>query len=306
MSPFSGLVKLIERWLTAEASRPEVMLCDFERIRHELKSCDVLLVEGQSRVARVIRYITQSNWTHATLYIGRIYDIEDPHLREIIRSQYEGSEEDQLIIESELGLGTVVRPLKTYEKDHIRICRPKGLTHKDGQEVIKYAISQLGKQYYKRQIFDLMRFFLPYKILPPRLGSSLFKMNPGYATKTVCSSLIAEAFCFIQFPVLPLIKLQEEKNEVQLYHRNPKLCTPKDFDYSPYFQIIKYSFFDRSPHASYRLLPWSGKNHLAPEEQSLYVTAEQLETLKQLSKGNGSSMEKNNQHDEPDISKDVS
>ena len=286
MNPFSGLAKLIERWLISESSHTNATLCDFERIRHELKSCDVLLIEGRSRVARVISYITQSNWTHATLYIGRLYDIEDPRLRDTIRSHYSGPEEEQLIIESELGLGTVIRPLKTYQHDHIRICRPKGLAHNDGQQVVSYAVSQLGKQYYTRQIFDLMRFFLPYKILPPRLGSSLFKMNPGYATKTVCSSLIAEAFCFIHFPILPLVKITGEDNEVQLYHRNPKLCTPKDFDYSPYFQIIKYSFFDRSPHESYRLLPWSGNNHLRPDESALYMTQDQLEELKHLSENN--------------------
>ena len=44
---------------------------------------------------------------------------------------------------------------------------------------------------------------------------------------------------------------------VQLFRRNPKLCTPSDFDYSPYFEIIKYPFLDFATHSSYRLLPWS-------------------------------------------------
>jgi len=283
MKPISGLARLIERWLTKERPPRKALLCDFERIRHELKSCDVLLIEGRSRAANVIRYITQSNWTHAALYIGRLYDIEDPKLRHLIRSHYNGSENEQLIIESELGIGTVIRSLKTYQYDHIRICRPKGIAHADCQQVIAYSLSQLGKGYYTRQIFDLMRFFLPYKALPPRLGSSLFKLNPGYATKTVCSSMIAEAFCFIQFPILPLVKMTGENNEVQLFQQNPKLCTPKDFDYSPYFQIIKYSFFDRSHHESYRLLPWSGSNQLSQDESGIYVTQNQLNTLKNLS-----------------------
>ena len=48
-----------------------------------------------------------------------------------------------------------------------------------------------------------------------------------------------------------------EEDRVQLYRRNPKLFVPSDFDYSPYFEIIKYPFMDFSTHASYRLLPWS-------------------------------------------------
>ena len=42
-----------------------------------------------------------------------------------------------------------------------------------------------------------------------------------------------------------------------LYRRNPQLCVPHDFDYSPYFEIIKYPFFDFYIHSSYRQLPWS-------------------------------------------------
>ena len=56
--------------------------------------------------------------------------------------------------------------------------------------------------------------------------------------------------------ILPLIR-RDESDAVELYRRNPKLCVPSDFDYSPYFEIIKYPFFDFSDHSSYRLLPWS-------------------------------------------------
>ncbi|MCY4177625.1 MAG: YiiX/YebB-like N1pC/P60 family cysteine hydrolase [Endozoicomonadaceae bacterium] len=279
---FSVISRLAERWLMREIKQPDTSLCDFERIRHELKSCDVLLIEGRSRVSKIIQYLTQSNWTHSALYIGRIYDIENIQLRSTIRAYYDGPEEEQLIIESELGLGTVVRPLKNYKKEHIRICRPKNLGHNDGEQIITYAASQLGKKYSARQAFDLMRFFFPYKALPPRLGSSLFKFKPGNATKTVCSSMIAEAFYFIQYPILPLVKSTGEDNKVKLYQRNPKLCTPKDFDYSPYFEIIKYPFFDCSHYyGSYKLLPWGNdEQQLQAEENYLYITQEQIEELK--------------------------
>ena len=284
MKLFSRLTKFVERWLTKEVQPANIGLCDFECIRHELKGGDVLLIEGRSRVANIIRYITHSNWTHSSFYVGRLYDIEDPQIRESVRAHFNGPEEEQLIIESDLGIGTVVRSLKVHSQEHIRICRPKGLSHHDGQKVIAYAVSQLGKKYHTRQIFDLMRFFLPYKALPPRLGSSLFNMKPGSATKTVCSSLIAEAFCSICFPILPLVKAGEGKN-MQLYHRNPRLCTPKDFDYSPYFQIIKYPFFNNSHTESYRLLPWSGdKEALTSKESGVYITEGQLSELRNFSK----------------------
>jgi len=67
-------------WLTRDGPLPEPPLCDFNRLRFELRPCDVLLVEGRSRVAEVIKLITQSPWSHSALYIGRLFDIRNPKL----------------------------------------------------------------------------------------------------------------------------------------------------------------------------------------------------------------------------------
>ena len=130
-------------WLKHKKPLPSTPLSDFERIRHEVKPCDVILVEGRSRVSEVIKLITQSSWSHAALYIGRIHDIEDPLLKDTLRKHYPGTADKQLIIESELGLGTVVRPLTTYELEHLRICRPRGLGFGDSQKVIAHIASSL-------------------------------------------------------------------------------------------------------------------------------------------------------------------
>ena len=61
---------------------------------------------------------------------------------------------------------------------------------------------------------------------------------------------------------------------MQLFMRNPKLCTPSDFDYSPYFDIIKYPFLDFHHHADQRLLPWQGMARLSEEERGLYLSDE--------------------------------
>ena len=269
----------VVNWLTHKRPLPHTPLSDFERIRHEVKACDVILVEGRSRVSDVIKLITQSSWSHAALYIGRLQDIEDPDLREAVEAHYRGNLDRQLIIESELGLGTVVRPLTVYEREHLRICRPRGLAFSDSQKALAYAIGRLGTSYDVRQIFDLARFLFPWFIMPRRWRSSLFSTRPGTSTQTVCSTMIAEAFGHIQFPILPLVK-RIEGDRVQLFMRNPKLCTPSDFDYSPYFDIIKYPFLDFQHHADHRLLPWQRAARLSEEERGMYLTAElDLDTL---------------------------
>ena len=85
--------------------------------------------------------------------------------------------------------------------------------------------------------------------------------------------MIAEGFGGIQFPILPLVK-RIEGGKVRLYMRNPKLCTPSDFDYSPYFDIIKYPFLDFHRYAEQRLIPWEGGGELTAEERDLYVAAD--------------------------------
>ncbi len=242
-------------WLTRDGPPPETPLCDFNRLRFELRPCDVLLVEGRSRVAEVIKLITQSPWSHSALYIGRLFDIRNPRLRVVIEANFEGDPEEQLVIEAALGKGTVITPLSAYRNEHLRICRPDGLSADDAQEVLAYAISKLGSNYDIRQVMDLARFFFPWAILPRRWRSSLFQHNAGDATRTVCSTLLAEAFSQVDFPILPFIDRGDD-GSLRLFKRNPKLFAPRDFDYSPYFSIIKYPYLGMNDLGLYRRLPW--------------------------------------------------
>ncbi len=264
----TGMITRFIQWLNREKPPRRFPLSDFDKISHELRPCDVLLVEGRSRVSEIIRWLTNSPWTHAALYVGRIYDIDDEDLRAVIRRHHDGDDNDRLVIESLLGFGTVVRKLNVYEVDHLRICRPVRLSHADGQQVVRYAVSRIGVDYDVRQIFDLARFLFPWYVMPKKMASTLFAPEGSRRMKTVCSTMIAEAFGYVQFPILPLVK-QTEGDEVQLFRRNPRLCTPSDFDYSPYFDIIKYSFVDFY-HEEYHLLPWKGTGMLSEEEAGLY------------------------------------
>lgn len=247
--------KWLAEWLNQEYETHEIPLCDFDRLSFEIRPCDVLLVEGRSRVSQVIKTITQSIWTHSALYIGRLHDIEDPALREVVIEHYDKNPNVQLLIEPILGKGTIVTPLDAYRGEHLRICRPKGLSRPDVQEVIKHAVQHLGVEYDFRQMLDLARFIFPYGILPRRWRSTLFEHNAGIPTKTVCSTMIASAFNHVHYPILPVIH-QEEDGRYRLYKRNTRLYKPSDYDYSPYFEIVKYPFLGLDDLAVYRQLPW--------------------------------------------------
>ena len=109
-------------------------LSDFDRLRYEIRPGDVILVEGRSPISEIIKTITLSNWTHSAIYIGRLHNIDDPMLRQFIQRFYQGEMDDQLIIESQLGEGTIVDCISKYTDDHLRICRPTSITREDSQK----------------------------------------------------------------------------------------------------------------------------------------------------------------------------
>lgn len=258
MAKRSALAKwIIEKfslWLKKEEPPAHGYLTDFDRISYELRPADVILIEGRRRVSRIIRRITFSPWTHAALYIGRLHDIADDELRQKIADACQCSHSQQLIIESELGQGTVIAPLEKYNQDHVRICRPSGLSRHDAQKVIAFTADHLGVKYSVRHVFDLLRFLFPWALFPRRWRSSLFEHNALKPTEEICSSLIAEAFTSVKFPILPFIK--KDNKGIELIQRNPRLYVPSDFDYSPYFAIIKYPIFPLNEMTSYHNLPW--------------------------------------------------
>lgn len=241
-------------WLLYEPPIEPSLMMDFQKIRFEIRPADVLLIEGHNKASKIIKHITQSTWTHSALYIGRLYDIDDIKLRSRVQTYYKGMPDEQLVIESLMGQGMVINPLSNYKDNNIRVCRPRGLARMDAQKVIDFAIGRLGTEYSLRHVFDLARFMFPWGILPKRWRSSLFVHNALRPTKEICSSMIASAFQSVHFPILPEIK--RDRGGITLVSRNPKLYTPKDFDYSPFFDIIKYPILPFDGEGIYQKLHW--------------------------------------------------
>lgn len=250
------LYQRISKFLMKDVARRRAYLCDFSRVTQEIRPGDVLLVESRNRISRIIKRITQSPWTHAALYVGRLHDIENPRVRACAAANYKGNISDQLIIESMLGKGNYLANINLYEQDHVRICRPSGISHHDVQRIIAYAMDHLGADYNVRHFLDLGRFLMGSHFIPKRWKSSLFSTDPNQTTQDICSALIAKAFISVQFPILPLVR-QKRGHKLEFIHRNCKLFAPCDFDYSPYFNIIKYPIYPVADSAPYRNLPWN-------------------------------------------------
>ncbi len=241
---------------------------NFDHMLRDIQASDVVLFEGKSRVSEVIKVITLSPWTHAGLYIGRMNDITNVKARTAIEKHFKGDPNEPLIIESLLGFGTVVNPLSEYTDDNLRICRPDGLSFEDQNKVVNFAIEHLGMNYDVRQLLDLARFMFPYAILPRRWRSSLFQHNAGRPTNIVCSSMIARCFHSVNFPMLPTIR-SDKNDHLKFHKRNFRLFVPSDFDYSPYFTILKFPAWPLAAREGYKNLPWTDEEPLLVDHEKI-------------------------------------
>lgn len=214
-------------------------------LRDVIQPGDVLLVEGNSRISGIIKYLTQSTWSHAALYVGPIDGMQE----------LDG--EPHVLIEAEVGEGVASAPLSKYFAYHTRICRPVGLSYEDRNTVCRYAINRIGFGYDTKNIVDLMRYLVPLPV-PQRWRRRMIAFGSGDPTKMICSALIAQAFEAVRYPILPKITLagsRQARREI-LHIRDSSLYMPRDFDISPYFEIVKPTIvhgFD------YTALHWADK-----------------------------------------------
>jgi Permuted papain-like amidase enzyme, YaeF/YiiX, C92 family len=201
---------------------------DAAALRACIKPGDILLIEGRNRISGIIKYLTRSTWSHAALYVGPIANKTSP----------EGEPCD--LIESNLDEGIVCVPLSKYFQYHVRICRAAGLSPEDCKTVCDYAVARIGLQYDLKNILDLGRYLVPLPV-PQRWRRRMIALGSGDPTRMICSTLIAQAFGKVGFPILPLITLIESKSARQEIYRirDSSLYTPRDFDISPYFSVIK-------------------------------------------------------------------
>jgi len=216
----------LARFLTRPLAHYERFDCaDPQRLRASLQLADVLLLEGNSRVSSVIKYLTRSTWSHACLYVGRDVcpDIAGPTL-----------------LEADMVDGVMLVPLSKYEGFNSRICRPVGLEVSDRQAVVCFALDRVGYQYDLRNIFDLARYLFPVPPIPQAYGRRLMAFGSGDPTQAICSSILARAFQSIRYPILPRrLDEAEQDDEQLLVARHYSHFTPRDFDLSPYFTVVK-------------------------------------------------------------------
>jgi len=242
------------RGIAAYLSKPvrqgsQVATHAYEYLAATLRPGDVLLVEGNTRISVAIKYLTQSTWSHAALFVGENALAQSP------------VSEAKVLVEADIREGVRSVPLSAFRGMHTRVCRPVGLSPEDLKKVITFAVSGLGHRYDLRNVFDLARYLLPIPPVPVRWRRRMLAFGSGDPSRAICSTLIAQAFQSVRYPILPEITLEKSEacddcyREI-LHIRHYSLYTPRDFDISPYFEVVKPTVargFD------YRKIEWADR-----------------------------------------------
>lgn len=235
MSPLRSIGRRLARFLAKPRERSSHLPTSPPRLlAATLRKGDVLLVEGSSRFATAIKYLTQSTWSHAALCIG---DTLGPPA---------DGEEPRIFVDVDVVEGVRTIPLSTFSNLHVRICRPVGLSDDEIDALVRFMLERKGITYDLKNIFDLARYLVRTPPVPGSMKRQLLALGSGEPTKAICSTLLAQAFESIRYPILPEIERvdaatkggQRARQEI-LHIRHHSLYVPRDFDVSPFFQIVK-------------------------------------------------------------------
>lgn len=254
---------------------------DMVRLKRYIRKGDVVLVEGNERISECIKYLTQSSWSHSAIYVGDEALRRNPERRQELLDEF-GEEANHLIVEALVEEGVVLAPLSKYRDFNIRVCRPFNLSRNDREQVLSEILSNVGYTYDLRNILDLARYFLPVTLVPRRFRRTALEFGSGEPTHVICSSMIANAFGKVRFPIIPIFKeppLSDNgaRGLARLIHRSDArrfgvfqavpttFVTPRDFDLSPYFEVIKFNLIEDIKF-DYRKIIWADELE-SPEDK---------------------------------------
>ena len=239
-------------------------------LKEQLRVGDIILVEGDQRISQVIRYLTQSSWSHSAFYIGDELRRWKPALAAALLAEH-GDEARHVVIEATAEDGVTCAPITKYARHNLRVCRPRALRRHDAERIIEELIGQLGSRYNVRHIFDLGRYFFPVTLIPARFRQVALHYSGDTTRRVICSTMLARAFANVGYPILPRVIIDHTEppgswmrrllglngHEARALYRaeNPAFATPRDFDLSPYFDIVKFNHLANGKF-DYRRIEW--------------------------------------------------
>lgn len=153
---------------------------NMDNLKRVLRPGDVILVEGNKLISRVVMAVTHSTWSHSALYVG-----------------------NGKIIDPLPSTGTAINVVDVLQHLNIRLCRPVGLTDMQLRRVCDFTLSHVGRKYDHINISNILfSYFKKHRDHTEFLGDIS-------SSNEVCSGLIAEAFNEVGFTIIDGINFSQ-------------------------------------------------------------------------------------------------
>jgi uncharacterized protein YycO len=169
------VVAAFARYLAEPVRRPAAS-SDVLALAGMLRPADVILTEGNTRAAALVRRASRSPWAHVSMYVGPLEAGNDP----------------RCVVEADISAGVRAVPLSEFRGQRARIVRPVSLDATDRKRLADWLVGRLGDPYDLGHAWALGRRLLK---LPAR------RMIAHDAKCFVCSSLLVHAFLFVGHPI---------------------------------------------------------------------------------------------------------
>jgi len=243
-----GVFKRLE---TPRRNYEKTMINNMDHLCRVIRKGDIILVEGNSEISRMIKLLTQSSWSHSAIYVGDELMGKGDIRGESLIKQF-GNDAHHMLVEAFTGSGVTAAPIRKYQDYNIRVCRPYGILPQDMDSVISEVIGNLGKQYDHRNIIDLGLLLLPPFLNPFKRRTIHACLGNCNEFQVICSGMIAKAFQRVGYPIVPALgpipsgasTNQNNPYGASLIMRHYSQIMPKHFDISPNFQIIKFNIIE--------------------------------------------------------------
>jgi hypothetical protein len=184
---------------------------DLHTLTTVLRHGDVVLASGKTRAAALVRRFTGSCWAHAAMYVGPLEEGPDP----------------RCIVEADIAEGVRAVPLTEFRGQRVLVLRPTGLAPEDRHRLVQWVLTHIGNRYDLGHAWALAKTVLrvPRSLPVPPVSES--------ATRFICSSLLAQAFILVGYPIAPAhVRVRDASGSDLRY------VTPRDFEGASGFEEI--------------------------------------------------------------------
>jgi hypothetical protein len=178
-----------------------------------LRHGDVLLTEGHTRAAALVKRVTRSSWSHVCMYVGPLEDGPDP----------------RCIVEADIQAGVRAIRLSELQVVRLRVLRPIGLDDGDRGRLARWVVGRIGGAYDLRHAWLLAftRLTAPLGPAAPSPADGMAEDAAGF----ICSTLLAHAFTVVGRSI-PAVRAPARGAAGHRY------VVPGDFERASGFEVV--------------------------------------------------------------------